>query len=76
MSVRVYLPTTLPTLAGHVADGAIPATDEVFTAADESEESEYAALMAAAEASAEMLTGLHRGSTAPRGGGGRGVGPR
>jgi hypothetical protein len=58
VSVRVYIPTTLPALAGHVADGAIPATDEVFTAADDSEESEYAALMAAAESSAEMVAGL------------------
>jgi hypothetical protein len=58
VSVRVYIPSTLPTLAGHVADGAIPATDEVFIAPDESEESEYSALMAAAEASAEMLSGL------------------
>lgn len=60
MSQRVYIPATLPALADYVANGEIPSMREVFTALDESEESEYAALMDAAAASAELLAGQGR----------------
>lgn len=60
MTGRVYIPTTLAALAQYVADGGIPVTGEVFTAPDESEESEYATLMEAAAASAELLVGPGR----------------
>lgn len=60
MSQRVYIPATLPALAEYVANGEIPWTREVFTALDESEESEYAALMDAAVASSELLGGHGR----------------
>lgn len=55
MSTRVYVPSTLPQLAEYAVTGAIPGTEERFTADDEDEESEYAALMTAADASAELL---------------------
>jgi hypothetical protein len=51
---RVYLPTTLADLGRYVADGRVPASADRFVAAEEDEESEYAALMAAAEASAGL----------------------
>ena len=60
MTVRVYIPTTLTDLAVHHAAGVIPESDEKFTAADEDEESEYLALMTAADASAELLGGVGR----------------
>ncbi len=66
MSVRVYVPTTLAGLAGFVADGGVGPTPvhgravtawlrEAWPEADE-EEWEYAALMAAADDSAALLT--------------------
>src|SRR6478735_6225622 len=66
MSVRVYVPATLPLLAGFVADGGIgpaPVRARAVTAwlreewpeVDE-EEWEYAALMAAADDSVALLT--------------------
>ena len=57
MSTRVYVPTTLDGLAGFVLEGGIPEAAERFEAADESEEAEYDALMAAADTSAELLQG-------------------
>lgn len=60
MSQRVYIATTLPALADYVTNGEVPSTEEVFTALDDSEESEYAALMGAAAASAELLAGPGR----------------
>ena len=60
MTVRVYLPLTLPDLAAHHASGQIPETVDHFTADAEDEESEYAALMSAADASAELLGGAGR----------------
>ncbi len=60
MSARVYVPTTLSGLAGFVADGSVPGSAPRVTAADDAEESEYTALMEAADASAAMLTGSGR----------------
>jgi len=60
VTVRVYVPTTLAELAEYVGLGEIPERLEKFTAADEDEESEYLALMTAADASAEMLGGAGR----------------
>jgi len=55
MSGRVYVPTTLAGLASYVAAGEVPATDERFAAPDDTEEGEYAALVAAGAAAAELL---------------------
>jgi len=57
VSARVYVPTTMAGLAGFVDVGLVPDSAERFVAADEDEESEYSALMAAAEASAVLLDG-------------------
>ena len=57
MSTRVYVPTTLDGLAGFVLEGGIPEAAERVEAADESEEAEYDALMAAAAISASLLEG-------------------
>ncbi len=53
--MRVYLPLTLDRLAEFDAAGSVPGDVEKFLAEDESEEAEYAALMTAASASAELL---------------------
>lgn len=62
--MRLYVPTTLELLARWHAAGAVPAEDPgllgAFEAPDESEEGEYAALMSAADASAELLAGPGR----------------
>lgn len=58
---RRYLPTTLPRLAEQW-DGAGPEVLEPVVAEDDAEETEYAALMTAADASAELLEGLADGS--------------
>ncbi|QIK74132.1 DUF6912 family protein [Nocardioides piscis] len=58
--MRVYLPLTLATLRGADEAGEVPEHCERFTAEDESEEAEYAALMTAADASAEQLDGAGR----------------
>lgn len=60
MSTRVYVPTTLAGLARFVADASVPAGTARLVAADESEEAEYDALMAAAEESAVLLGGPGR----------------
>ena len=57
---RVYVPTTLAALAEHLEQGYVPAGVERFVAPGDDEESEYAALVAAAEASAELLGGPGR----------------
>jgi hypothetical protein len=57
---RRYLPTTLPRLASEW-DGEGPGTDDAVVAADDGEETEYVALMTAADASAELLGGLPDG---------------
>lgn len=58
---RRYLPTTLAGLARDWA-GAGPVVDGAVEAVDDAEESEYAALMEAADASAAMVEGLADGS--------------
>jgi hypothetical protein len=56
----VYLPTTLAGLAEYDRGGEIPGSEERFTADGDDEQAEYDALMAAAEASAELLHGPGR----------------
>jgi uncharacterized protein DUF6912 len=58
--VRIYLPTTLAGLARLRGDGSLPASAERYLADGDSEEQEYAALMAAAADSAELLDGPGR----------------
>ena len=57
---RRYLPTTLPRLAAEW-DGDGPGADDAVVAADDGEETEYAALMTAADASSDLLAGLPDG---------------
>lgn len=57
---RRYLPSTLPRLAAEW-DGTGPDGSDPVVAADDGEESEYAALMTAADASAELVAGLPDG---------------
>ena len=59
---RLYVPATLDDLARWHADGLVPvgALAEAFEAPDDTEEGEYAALMSAADVSAELLTGPGR----------------
>lgn len=59
---RIYVPATAVSLAAWHADGLIPATAlaEAFEAPDDTEEGEYAALMSAADASAQLLEGPGR----------------
>jgi len=57
---RVYLPTTLDGLARLRDDGSLPASVERYVADGDSEEQEYAALMAAAADAAELLAGPGR----------------
>ncbi|WP_244931947.1 hypothetical protein [Nocardioides sp. W7] len=60
MSQRVYVPTTLAGLASYSSAGQVPASEERFVAPDETEEGEYAALVAAGAAAAELLDGPGR----------------
>lgn len=60
MTERIYLPTTLAGLASYVGAGEVPASEERFVAPDDTEEGEYAALAAAAEAAADLLDGPGR----------------
>jgi len=57
---RVYLPTTLDGLARLRDDGSLPASAERYVADGQTEEQEYAALMAAAADSADLLGGPGR----------------
>jgi hypothetical protein len=57
---RLYLPATPISLA-ELDGGSVLDTAEAFVAADESEESEYDALVAAAESSAALVSGLGDG---------------
>jgi hypothetical protein len=57
--MRVYVPATLGALAGFVDDGQVPVGDR-FVAEDESEEAEYAALSAAADAALTLLDASRR----------------
>ncbi len=58
--IRVYVPATLDDLRHYVDEGSVPAEVERFVAADEDEESEYDAMLAAADASAALLAGPGR----------------
>jgi hypothetical protein len=55
VTARIYVPTTLADLAAYVAAGAVPASADRVLAEGEDEESEYAALMTAADLSADLL---------------------
>jgi hypothetical protein len=57
---RVYVPTTLDGLTRLRDQGSLPASAERYVADGDSEEQEYAALMAAAVESAELLDGPGR----------------
>ena len=57
---RRYVPTTLPRLAEQWDDEG-PDVQDAVLAEDDAEETEYAALMTAADASAELLAGLPDG---------------
>jgi hypothetical protein len=59
---RLYVPATRDRLAAWHAAGQVPAEAiaEAYEAPDESEEGEYAALMSAADAAAELLDGPGR----------------
>ena len=75
--MRVYLPATMAQLARWHADGAVPADVEPVLASDESEDSEYLALMTAADLSAAQLDGPgRRGVVVADVGDGSGPGPR
>lgn len=53
--MRVYVPASVPLLGGWVRSGGVPAPGpERYVAEDDDEETEYAALMAAADASREL----------------------
>jgi hypothetical protein len=58
---RRYVPSSLPLLAEDW-DAEGPRTADHVVAADDGEESEYVALMTAADASAELVAGLPDGS--------------
>ena len=58
--MRAYLPLTLESLSQVAADARVPAGMGWILAEDESEEAEYAALMAAADASAHLSGGTGR----------------
>lgn len=57
---RIYLPATRTLLAEWYAAGEVPLGEDGFVAPDDNEESEYAALMTAADASADLLAGPGR----------------
>lgn len=58
---RIYVPSTLPDLAQSWRSGQVVERAERVVAADEAEDSEYAALLDAADASGELLAGLPDG---------------
>jgi hypothetical protein len=58
--MRIYVPGTFSDLAELVERGTFCLSQQVMTATDESEESEYAALMQAADRSAELLGGQNQ----------------
>lgn len=60
MTGRLYVPSSLDLLAVWVSAGEVPWPLEPILAADEDEESEYAALMTAADVSAELIAGVGR----------------
>ena len=60
MTARCYVPATLERLRGYVEQGALPAGPDRFMPESDQEEDEYAALMTAADAAAELLGGPGR----------------
>lgn len=58
--MRVYVPATLELLAGWLTEGVVPWTDGALVATGQDEESEYVALMSAADASILLLDGAGR----------------
>ncbi len=61
LALRAYQPTTLPVLADALAAGEILLDADVVVSEAADEESEYAALMTAADLSAERVAGLDDG---------------
>ena len=59
--MRLYLPMTLPDLAAGYAAGGFDANLDAVVSEAEGEEAEYAALMTAADSSAEMVADLADG---------------
>ncbi len=59
---RLYVPATLRTLADLQRDGSLEVGDDVVIAPDDGEDTEYDALMTAADASAALLAGLGPGA--------------
>jgi hypothetical protein len=55
VTVRVYLPATLRLLREWAAQGRVPADADRYVADDDSEDAEYDALLAAADASAALV---------------------
>ena len=55
MTSRVYLPATLDLLGKWTGTSLVPAGADRFVADDDSEDAEYDALLAAADASAELV---------------------
>ncbi len=60
MTARCYVPATLERLRGYVEHGALPADVDRFVPESDQEEDEYAALMSAADAAAQLLGGPGR----------------
>ncbi|GEP39500.1 hypothetical protein NPS01_31630 [Nocardioides psychrotolerans] len=58
--MRLYIPASLDLLASWAGAGEVSWPEEPILAADVDEESEYAALMTAADASAELIGGVGR----------------
>ncbi|MCD4533909.1 hypothetical protein LRP67_07435 [Nocardioides sp. cx-169] len=58
--MRVYVPASLELLAEWLSAGEVPWPAEPISPADEDEEAEYAALMTAADESAELIGGAGR----------------
>jgi uncharacterized NAD(P)/FAD-binding protein YdhS len=59
--MRLYLPATVRVLAALRAQGSMPVTDDVVVAPDDAEDTEYDALMTAAETSAVLASELDPG---------------
>jgi hypothetical protein len=59
--MRVYLPATVRLLAALQQQGSLPVGEDVVVAPDDSEDTEYDALMTAAEASAVLAAELDPG---------------
>lgn len=62
MSVRLYVPATLPALAEAVSAGHLVIPADAVRAVDESEDAEYSALLDAADLSAALVEGLPDGA--------------